>query len=464
MLSQSAVEMNVLTLLVYSDEHAPLIALKITDSELFSNPSNKLIVQTALAYLSKYNQPPKGALQYLLEADLKRGEQGKLLGQTLAELEKENGHVDAAFVLEELDKFLEQQRMTRSCQEALELLMQGELDRAKETIYKASSAPDVGTSGIWMKDPVQALRFLQKDEYDEFFSSGIGLLDARKIKPERKTLMIIVASSGKGKSWWLINVGKAALQHHKKVLHITLEMDEEKTAARYLQSIFNYTRSEAQEIIPRRFLRGDNGEPNGQVELLPSQTYICQSLVQDQARLRRRILEWESCPKWLIKQFPTGMLSVEQLAMYMDGLERKERFRPDLLIIDYADIMRIDSANLRIDTGRLYRELRGLAVMRNIAVVTATQGNRESELAKVVGRTNVAEDWSKVGTVDTMITYSQTEEEKRRELARIYVAKARDTPDGFMCLIQQEYVRGQFCLDAIKMTAEISNQLQGGTS
>ena len=455
MLSQSAIEQNVLCLLVYSDEHAHHVALKITDSGLFSNPTNQLIVQTSLDYITQYNAPPKGALRYLLESDLKRGEQGKLLNQTIDIIELEHLSIDAGFILEQLDNFLEHQRLTHSLRDALEILEQGDVERAKETIYRASTAPSTGSPGIWMKDPVQALSFLKKDEQTEFFSSGISVLDQRKVRPDKKTLMIIVASTGKGKSWWLVNAGKAALQHHKKILHITLELDEEKTAARYMQSMFSLTRDAAAQIPITRFMRDANGAVSMQFENL-----FRDSLIQKQVEMHERLSGWFSCPRWMIKQFATGMLSTEQLTMFMDGLEKKERFRPDALILDYADLMRIDAKNLRIDTGRLYREIRGLGVMKDIAILSATQGNRESETAKVVGRTNLAEDWSKAGTVDTLIAYSQTEEEKRLNLARILVDKARDVGDGFMCLITQQYSIGQFALDSVPMTASLSNDLQ----
>ena len=455
MLSQGAIELNTLSLLIYSDEHSPFLALKITDSTLFSNPTNQIIARTALDHIAKYNQPPKGAMQYLLEADMKRGDTGKLIVQSLADIEKNYNGVDAGFILQQLDAFLEQKKLITSFQAALELLQQGETEQAKEIAFAATSSSQTQSPGLWMKDPEQALSFLKRDEFTEFYSSGVELLDQRKIRPDRKTLMVTVASTGKGKTWDLINKGKAGLQHHKRVLHITLELDEEKTAARYIQSMFGLTRDEAAQIRITQFLKDSNGVVSLQFADLHRE-----SIIAKQIELRERLGGWCSCPRWHVKQFPTSTLSTEQLSLFLDGLERKEKFRPDLVILDYADLMRIDSKNLRIDTGRLYRELRGLSIIKNFALVTASQGNRESEDAKVVDRTNMAEDWSKAGTADTVITYSQTKEEKALGLARLFVDKARDATDGFMCLISQAYPIGQFCLDAVPMTADLSNQLQ----
>lgn len=455
MLSQGAIEQNVLCLLIYSDEHSHFLALKISDTNLFSNRINQLIARTSIDHINKYNQPPKGAIQYLLENDFKRGDEGKLLKQTLDDIEKDYSGIDAGFILEQLDNFLERQHLTNSLQNALELLQQGDIEQAKETVYKASSTGQVHSPGIWMKDPKQALSFLDRDELTEFFSSSIPLLDQRKIRPRRKELMFIIGSTGKGKSWWLINSGVSALQHHKSVLHITLELDEEQTAARYIQSIFSLHRDEAAQIRVPRFLRDANGAAS--IDFMDLQR---ESILNKRTEIFDRMSMWGSCPRWLIKQFPTGTLSVEQLTLYIDGLERQHRFRPDLLILDYADLMKLDSKNFRIDTGILYKQIRGLAIMKEIAAITASQGNKDSEKTKVVDRTNAAEDWSKAGTADIIITYSQTREEKALNLARIFVDKARNATDSFMILISQAYSIGQFCLDAVPMTADLSNQLQ----
>jgi len=143
----------------------------------------------------------------------------------------------------------------------------------------------------------------------------------------------------------------------------------------------------------------------------------------------------------------------------MESLEQEKGFKPDLTIIDYADLMKLDAAMLRVDTGRLYRELRGIAVSKDTAMVSASQGNRESETANVVRKTNVAEDWSKIGTADGVLTYSQTEEEHRLGLARLYAAAMREAEDQYLVLISQAYKIGQFCTDSTMMSAHVINEM-----
>jgi replicative DNA helicase len=153
----------------------------------------------------------------------------------------------------------------------------------------------------------------------------------------------------------------------------------------------------------------------------------------------------------VIKEFPTGSLTVNGLKAYLDMLENSG-FVPDLLIVDYVDLMKLPSDdNYRIALGQIFKDTRGIAVESNMAVVTVSQSNRDGAKGKKVTGANVAEDWSKIGTADTIITYSQTDEERNMNLARIYVANARNDQDKITILISQNYAMNQFCKDSYLM-------------
>lgn len=455
MINQGSLEDGVLILLCFSSEHAPLLALKITEPRFFSNPVNQKIAQTSIEYIQKYGSCPGiYQLEYLLEADLQRGESGKLLGKTIHDLSTKVSQVQPQFIFQELDRFLEARKYTTNLMGALELFQEGKNEEAKSLIYKTQSNFQDGSTGLWMRDPGQALSFLDRNQDEDFFTSGVEILDQMGFRPERKTFVFIIAAAKKGKSWFLINVGRGGLQHHKKVLHITLEISEEKTARRYIQSIFALTKSEAEQIKVPFFTHDENSLTIQFKELQR------EGIFNKRKEIQTKLKQWCSCPDWIIKEFPTASLSTEQLELYLDSLEKQKGFKPDLVIIDYADLMQIDASSLRIDTGRLYRELRGIAVRRNFALVSASQGNRESEDAKVVRSTNVAEDWSKIGTADGVLTYSQTEDEYKLRLARLFVAATREEQGRYMVLITQAYPIGQFALDSTIMTPSLLEEIK----
>ena len=445
MLSVAALEEAVLSLLCYSSD-ATKLAMSVT-YDLFTSRVNQLIAKTALEHIEKYHSPAGGALELILETDLRRGDEGILLGKTLSVLKEKAGTIDAVFVKENLDKFVQIQRLSGNLQTAMEHLHVGELEKAHEAIFRSPSSTS-GTSGIWLSDADGMLRAADRRS-DEFISSGINVFDDAGISLSKGTLTFLIASTGKGKSWWLIEVGRAGLQHNHSVLHITAELSESKTAGRYIQTLFSLTQHEAKTLTIPYIERDADGKGISKIDF---KTIRRDSIPGKKAYIKDKLLK-ANFPPLLIKEFPTSSLSTEQLLLYLDTLEREKRFKPDILIIDYADLMRIDASALRVDTGRLYRELRGIAMQRNCAVVTASQGNRESAGSKFVELTHAAEDWSKPGTADLVFTYSQTEEEFLRGLARVKAAKVRDGKTGMTALVAQCYEIGQFCLDSVFMAA-----------
>jgi len=451
MISVGALEEAVLCLLCFNHEHAPALALRLTP-QVFTSRTHQTIAVAALDYIQRYHQPPGGQLEYLLEAQFRRGEEGKLLAKTYDMMKQQVESIQPAFVLDQLDRFLASQRMTVNLERALESLMRGDLDEARTFVNQSQTIISPASKGIWLKDPKQSLAFMDQED-DDFFSTGIEVLDRAGVTPTRKTLSFMMASTGKGKSWWLVDVGKRGIQHHWKTLHVTLENSEEMTSRRYIQSIFSLTKKDTKEIKVPIF---NSSEGSTSIDF---HTILRGSVLSKRREIEARLKRMHSFPPLLIKEFATAQLSVETLDVYLDSLAREYGFIPDLIILDYADLMKIDSNQLRVDTGRLYRELRGLSVSRNAALVTATQGNRESDTAKTVDRRNVAEDWSKIGTADNVYTYSQTAEELKLGLARILVAKSRNERDRWMALISQAYEIGQFCLDSVLMQANVSQEV-----
>lgn len=74
--------------------------------------------------------------------------------------------------------------------------------------------------------------------------------------------------------------------------------------------------------------------------------------------------------------------------------------------------------------------------------------------------THAAEDFSKIGTADCAITYSQTAAERQLGLARLFVSNARTDEDKFTILIAQAYATGQFCLDSLRMMDSYWDQIR----
>lgn len=447
-------EENVLTTLCWSDEFSLGVRLRV-DPDLFSTVHYRDIAREAATYIDAYGRPPGPHMRDIL-AEKTRGSRGELLERVLVQMELLAPKANYQFVINELDGFLKEREFDRLLIEADEAKSEFGVDAGIEKINElmGKQRPHLTDGGIWLADPEQALKFLKKDEA-EFFSSGITVLDEMGIRPAPKTLFMLMAPAKRGKSWWLINVGKHAVIHRRKVLHVTLEMSEEQVARRYLQSLFSMTQSKTETVRIPTFTKSVDGGPT----MIDFDSFSADGIntsTEDQvtAKLRR----FGGRLQILIKEFPTSSLSISELRGYLDFLRRTRDFVPDLLVVDYVDLMKVTGKDLRVAVGNVVKELRGLGVERELAVVTVTQTNRGSARSKVVHSDMVAEDWSKVATADVVLTLNQTSEERAAGLARILVAAARDAMDQMMVLVSQSYAVGQFCIDSILMTSSVRTE------
>lgn len=252
-------------------------------------------------------------------------------------------------------------------------------------------------------------------------------------------------------SWALGQLAKAALMHRLKVLHITLEMSESRAAQRYFQALFAI--SKRKEVISTtRFQKDALGRISGFDELKITPKYSL-----DDPNIRKKLeglinrASTRLLDNILIKEFPTGQLTVSQLTAYLDNLESTEKFVPDLLIVDYPDLMKLDRDNFRLALDDTFKGLRGLAVSRNIALAAVSQSHRGAAKAKKVDIDNVAEAYSKIAHSDTVITYTQTPQEQKLGLARLFVAAGRNDQDKMTIVISQAYATGQFVVDSTIM-------------
>ena len=457
---------DLLTLLCCSDKYATQVALT-TDIKYFEG-DYRVIAQFVYPYVSQYKAPPKENLPLVLDSLLEDEDQDRVdrYRKHITSVFDNAKTVNEDYVITRITKFHEQQNLKETVLKAGSIITDTNssewTDQVKDLFREAVNFESLNLDpGMFFTDFDKSLAFLDIDEDDaRRIYLRIPELDRSKLVPTRKKLYTFVGASGAGKSWFLVHIGKCAILQGLKVLHVSLEMSDVDVSKRYLQSLFAL--SEVTEPVDQNFFKlGPDGALLGfdTVTLNPSFGFDdpkardnLRKLMTKEVKFKGKTFKRKNLfENLLIKQFPTSQLTINELIAYMDFLETNHSFIPDILILDYPDIMRLGVDNYRLEIGKIYRELRGLAVERNIAVAVASQSNREGAEAKKMKATNISEDWSKVHISDVILTYSQTEEENALKLARLFVAKGRDAEDKFTMLLSQNYGLGQFCLDSTRM-------------
>ena len=129
---------------------------------------------------------------------------------------------------------------------------------------------------------------------------------------------------------------------------------------------------------------------------------------------------------------PPKRTSVNDIRALLDRLEATHKWKPKLLVIDYAD--RLKPPHRRKETWDdivdIYIELRLLAHERGIAIWTASQTNKGGFQKDVVDLDDAAGAFGKGAEADVMLAYCQNKEERDAGEARLHLAKMRNRAAG----------------------------------
>jgi archaellum biogenesis ATPase FlaH len=200
-----------------------------------------------------------------------------------------------------------------------------------------------------------------------------------------KTLNIVMAGTGVGKSLFLCHHAANCISQGKNVLYITCEMAEERIAERIDANLLDTTldslRDLSKEVYDKRI--------NNMKQTVKG--------------------------KLIIKEYPTASSSVNHFRVLLDELWLKKKFKPDVIFIDYLNIC----ASSRMKQGTnvnsytyikaIAEELRGLATERNVPIWSATQVNRVGFGNSDFGLEDTSESFGLPATADFMIALIATE-------------------------------------------------------
>ena len=449
---------SLLTAIAYSGEDAaPLFT--VLDAAMFDGLYRD-VAERLLEFRQRYKKPPAPAHLDDIFDDILRDPDHKhyrAYNRILVGIREQAPSLNVKFLVDRVVTFARQQRLKNGVLLAAERYQRGgdgTLDDVERILLDALRQR-VANLDVGDRMNINTLDFLDQDDVVEGSKIKIDIdeLDKRGLVPTRGELYYILAPRKKGKSWGLQSLCKAAVMGRWNAVYISLENRRPTVKMRFVQSFFSAAKRR-EPFIKSSFGRDSSGFLDEISYRIVEPEYALYD-PEDRAALNRMVWQHkQQFKRLLIMEFPSGTLTVQALDNWLDMVEGETGFVPDLLALDYPQLMKLDNSDMRISYGRTTVELRGLAGRRNLALCAAMQGNRESEDAKILRSKHVAEDISQIATADTVISYNQTEAEKRHNIARLHVVGARTDEDGFTILVSQSYKTGQWYLDSIRMGPE----------
>ena len=385
------IELTILRELTRNDQYFRKV-LPFLKEDYFADRDTKIIFRMVSDYLDKYNSmPTRGALEIILDA--KTNVEPEVMKQCIQNLDKmfdDSKSPDLEWLIDHTEKFCKDKAIYNAILESIHIIDGKSKDKDVGSLPKMLSDAlavsfDTHIGHDYIEDYGKRYEFYHRvenkipfdiEQFNTITNGGVP----------RKTLNIIMAGTGVGKSLFMCHHASACLTQNLDVLYITCEMAEERIAERIDANLMDL--------------------PMEDLKKLPADLYN-KKMQQIRKKYTGRLI---------IKEYPTATANANHFRALLNDLKMKKNFQPDIIFIDYLNICA--SARLKMNASvnsytfvkAIAEELRGLAVEFEVPIFSATQVNRGGFNNTDVGLENTSESFGLPATADLMFALISTEE------------------------------------------------------
>ena len=364
------------------------------DSEYFDNQAAKWIIEYIIKYFNQYHTYPTIET---LSIEIKKIDNEVLrisLTEALREAYKMADVADLEWVEEEFSSFCRNQQMKKAIMTSVDLLNLGDYDGIRGLINDAMKAGEEKNIGHIYESDVEA-RYRDDDRkvipfpwktFNDLTQGGYGKGD----------LVLLFGNPGGGKSWGVIAMGAYAAALGYNVAHYTLELSEGYIGKRY-DAVFSGIDVD----------KLDKHRPEVEVAI---------------AKIKGKII---------IKEYAPKRASLDTIESHLQQLEHQNEFKPDIIIIDYLDMLRTKGRKERKDEiDDVYTDAKGLAKELGIPIISPSQANRTGADEDILQAKNAAGSYDKIMIGDIIISLARGIKDKVNGTGNWHFIKNRYGADG----------------------------------
>ena len=379
----------------------------VLSEDYFDNNSQKWIIKEILKYYQKYHTTPT---MEVLKVELKKID-NEVMQLSIKEQLKEaykSSDEDLKYIEEEFSNFCKNQQLKKALLSSVDLLNAGDYDSIRNLVDNALKAgQDKNIGHEYEKDTESRYREEHRiaiatpwDKFNDLLQGGLGGGD----------FGLIFGNPGGGKSWSLIALGGHAVKMGYNVIHYTLELGADYVGRRY-----------------DAFFTGcDVGK-----------------ITKHKARVEEVIAELPG--KLIIKEYSPGKATISTLESHIKKCIDLE-FKPDLIIIDYVDLLRSKRNNRerKDEIDDIYLSTKGLARELNLPIWSVSQVNRAGAKDDIIEGDKAAGSYDKVMVTDVAISLSRKRQDKVNGTGRFHIMKNRYGMDGLTYSVRVNTANGHF--------------------
>lgn len=383
------IENTILSNLIHNEAFARKVIVFLKD-EYFANQTERVVFGEIQKFYAKYNDvPSKETLKIAID------EREDLNASTFEEAEALVGGLEKVdsndeWLLNETEKFCKDKAVYNAIMESIEIIdgkHKKKTDGAIPELLSDALAVtfDTHIGHDFLEDSDERFDFYhQKEEKIPFDIEYLNKITGGGVT--RKSLNILMAGTGVGKTIGMCHMAASNLTIGKNVLYVTMEMAEERIAERIDANLLD--------------IKLDN----------------LKDLTKPMYDKKMNALKGKVKGKIVIKEFPTSQAHTGHFRHLLNELWLKKTFKPDIIYVDYLNIcasQRLtgsNSVNSYTYVKSIAEELRGLAVEFNVPIWSATQTTRSGFGNSDVGLEDTSESFGLPATSDLFLALIQTEE------------------------------------------------------
>jgi replicative DNA helicase len=397
------IEFLILRNLLHNEEYVRKV-IPFIKGEYFEDSNQKIVFEEILKFVTQYNQLTTKEV-ICIEVEKRRDINEDSFKQIVHLIEcLDNVPVEFDWLVDTTEKWCRDRAIYLALMESIHIADDKEEKKNKDSIPTILSDAlavsfDTHVGHDYLLDFEKRYEsYHRKEEKIEFDLDYFNKITKGGLP--NKTLNIVLAGTGAGKSLFMCHVASSVLLQGKNVLYITLEMAEERIAERIDANLLNI--------------------PIQQLTELPKSMF--ESKVNSIAKKTQGTL--------IIKEYPTASAHSNHFKSLLNELTLKKSFKPDIIFIDYLNICASSryKSNSSINSysyiKAIAEELRGLAVEANVPIVSATQTTRSGYGSSDVELTDTSESFGLPATADFMFALISTEELER--LGQILVKQLKN--------------------------------------
>jgi hypothetical protein len=489
------IEQKILTGMIVNDEYCTKIQ-KMIKVSYFQNTYARIVLGWIQDYFKGYKKSPGKQIQdvYRAEKDNLKEADVELIGTFLSNLSanyETSTSINYEYLIDQTRDYFRERSLTILSEKVRGELGRGKIDGAEQAVKNFSKV---------VKNIVNWENPFERASINENFNAQTdvlfrlpGELGEMAGYFEREWLVAFISPMKRGKSWMLQEFAIDALSARLKVAFFSLEMNQRAMSERIYKRMTALSEKEGEISWPvfdceknqdNTCKRKDRISPIGikdpGVEIPEFRKVrgykpciVCKELKNGEYR-QAIWREWQE-PKqkfdakftvkkvkdferlygsnFRIKSYPAFSATFDDIISDIEDLDYTEGFVPDIICIDYIDIMAPEGQGELSERGKIdwaWKRAKGLAAQRHCLVATVLQGNRASITQKNVQQENTSEDIRKLAHVDVMFGLNQLPEEKEMGVMRISMVAHRHekfSSVGKEVLILQSFEIGQPIVD-----------------